>query len=173
MAEQWDQGNEFFPPTSFQISNLHMGTGAENVIPGRLTALLNLRFSTELDAATIKRRVQSILEECDIEYELDWRLSGNPFLTPAGALVDATREAVVEVTGTDSDLSTAGGTSDGRFIAPTGAQVLELGPVNATIHQVNECVGLEELDQLSAVYLRILRKLLVRPDSPPHPAARY
>ncbi|MEA3276405.1 MAG: succinyl-diaminopimelate desuccinylase [Pseudomonadota bacterium] len=162
VAEEWDQGNDFFPPTSFQISNLSMGTGAENVIPGGLTGLFNLRFSTELSAETIKRRVHAILDRAGFDYELDWRLSGNPFLTPAGALVDATREAVAQVTGVEAELSTSGGTSDGRFIAPTGAQVLELGAINATIHQVNERVGVDELDQLSAIYEHILEKLLIR-----------
>jgi succinyl-diaminopimelate desuccinylase len=160
VAEEWDKGNAFFPPTSFQFSNLNMGTGADNVIPGRLDALFNLRFSTELDADTIERRVHAILDRWGLDYRIDWRLSGNPFLTPAGALVDAAQAAVAEVLGVQAELSTTGGTSDGRFIAPTGAQVLELGPVNATIHQVDECVGVEELDRLSAVYRRILEKLL-------------
>jgi succinyl-diaminopimelate desuccinylase len=160
VAEEWDKGNAHFPPTSLQIANLNMGTGAENVIPGILTAQLNLRFSTELDAETIQQRVRSILDRGGFDYELDWRLSGNPFLTPAGALVDAARAAVTEVTGREARLSTAGGTSDGRFIAPTGAQVLELGAINATIHQVNECVAVEELDQLSAIYQAILERLV-------------
>lgn len=163
VAEQWDEGNAFFPPTSFQFSNLNLGTGADNVIPGRLETLFNLRFSTELDAETIKQRIESILNEGDFDYEIDWHLSGNPFLTPAGALVDAARAAVHEIMGIDTELSTTGGTSDGRFIAPTGAQVLELGPINATIHQVDECVGTEELDQLSDIYRRILEELLAGP----------
>ncbi len=161
-AEVWDQGNEHFPPTTFQIANLNMGTGAENVIPGRLEAQFNLRFSTELDADTIQARVRGILDAGGFEYSLRWRLSGNPFLTPAGELVAATRSAIAEVMGIETELSTSGGTSDGRFIAPTGAQVLELGPVNATIHQVDECVGVEELDQLSAIYLGILERLLAQ-----------
>jgi succinyl-diaminopimelate desuccinylase len=159
-AEVWDQGNDYFPPTSFQIANLHMGTGAENVIPGRLEAQFNLRFSTELDPETIQARVRSILDAGDFDYTLDWRLSGNPFLTPAGELVAATREAIGAVTGIQTQLSTSGGTSDGRFIGPTGAQVVELGPVNATIHQVNECVGVAELDALSEIYRGILERLL-------------
>ena len=162
VAEQWDEGNAFFPPTSFQIANLNMGTGADNVIPGTLTAQFNLRFSTELDAATIKRRVHAILDQCRVDYEIDWRLSGVPFLTPAGALIGAACDAVRDIIGCDPELSTAGGTSDGRFIAPTGAQVLELGPVNATIHQIDECVGVDELDTLSAIYQRVLERLLVR-----------
>jgi succinyl-diaminopimelate desuccinylase len=161
VAERWDEGNDFFPPTSFQIVNLNMGTGADNVIPGHLEAQFNLRFSTALDPATIERRIAAILDKGDFEYRLDWRLSGHPFLTPTGTLLDAVRESIAEVTGVEAELSTAGGTSDGRFIAPTGAQVLEIGPVNATIHQVDECVGVEELDQLAAVYERILEKLLL------------
>ncbi len=158
----WDQGNACFPPTTFQVVNLDMGTGADNVIPGRLEAQFNLRFSTELDADGIKRRVETILDRGGLDYDLHWRLSGNPFLTPDGVLVDATRAAIAEITGTDTRLSTAGGTSDGRFIAPTGAQVLELGPVNATIHQIDECVGVQELTRLARIYVRIFEKLLVR-----------
>jgi succinyl-diaminopimelate desuccinylase len=160
-TEVWDQGNEHFPPTSFQIANLHMGTGAENVIPGRLEAQFNLRFSTELTPETIQARVRKILDAGGFEYDLDWRLSGNPFLTPAGALVAASREAIAAVTGIETLLSTSGGTSDGRFIGPTGAQVVELGPVNATIHQINESVGVAELDDLSRIYQGILKRLLV------------
>jgi succinyl-diaminopimelate desuccinylase len=159
-AEVWDQGNDHFPPTSFQIANLNMGTGAENVIPGRLEAQFNLRFSTELDPETIQARVRTILDAGDFDYDLEWRLSGSPFLTPAGELVAATRESIAAVTGIQSQLSTSGGTSDGRFIGPTGAQVVELGPVNATIHQVNECVGVAELDDLSGIYRGILERLL-------------
>lgn len=160
-AEVWDQGNAHFPPTSFQIANLSMGTGAENVIPGRLDAQFNLRFSTELDPEIIQARVRAILDAGDFDYDLQWRLSGNPFLTPAGELVAASREAIKAVTGIETLLSTSGGTSDGRFIGPTGAQVVELGPVNATIHQVNECVGVAELDDLSRIYQGILTRLLV------------
>ncbi|KXX64405.1 succinyl-diaminopimelate desuccinylase [Marichromatium gracile] len=159
-AEVWDQGNDHFPPTSLQIANLNMGTGAENVVPGELAAQFNLRFSTELDAATIQRRVGAILDAGGFDYSLDWRLSGEPFLTPSGALVEAARAAIAEHCGIATELSTAGGTSDGRFIAPSGAQVVELGPRNATIHQVNECVGVDELDQLSDVYAGILERLL-------------
>jgi succinyl-diaminopimelate desuccinylase len=159
-AEVWDQGNDHFPPTSFQIANLNMGTGAENVIPGRLEAQFNLRFSTELDPETIQARVRAILDAGGFDYALDWRLSGNPFLTPAGELVAASRQSIAAVTGLQTQLSTSGGTSDGRFIGPTGAQVVELGPVNATIHQVNECVGVAELDALSEIYRGILERLL-------------
>ena len=160
VAAEWDQGNDYFPPTTFQVSNLNAGTGAENVIPGELTALLNFRFSTEVDAPTLRRRVETLLNDAGLRYEIDWRLSGNPFLTPAGELVDAARDAVRTVCGYEAELSTSGGTSDGRFIAPTGAQVLELGPRNATIHQIDECVGADELDTLHAIYLEILRRLL-------------
>ena len=159
-AEQWDQGNEHFPPTSLQISNLNAGTGADNVIPDALTAIFNLRFSTELTPEAIQERVQALLDEHGLDYQLDWHLSGLPFLTPAGELLDAGRDAIKAVTGVETKPSTVGGTSDGRFIAPTGAQVLELGPVNATIHKVNECVAVAELDQLAAIYAEMLRRLL-------------
>ena len=159
-AEVWDQGNEFFPPTSFQISNIHAGTGAENVIPGEMQLLFNLRYSTQLDRQAISRRVLAVLDSHHLDYELEWRSSGEPFLTPAGELVAAARAAIREIAGIETELSTSGGTSDGRFIAPTGAQVLELGPLNATIHQVNECVAVDDLDLLSAMYCRILERLL-------------
>ena len=160
-AEVWDRGNEHFPPTSLQIANLRMGTGAENVIPGRLTAQFNLRFSTELTSEVIDQRVRRILDAGGFDYTLSWRLSGNPFLTPAGELVDAARAAIAEVEGIETQLSTSGGTSDGRFIAPMGAQVMELGPINASIHQVDEHVGVEELEHLSDIYRRILERLLI------------
>jgi len=160
-AIEWDQGNDHFPPTSFQISNLHAGTGAENVIPGKLDVTFNLRFSTELTEQDIRQRVHAVLDRHKLDYKLDWRLSGLPFLTPAGELVDAARDAIREVRHIETQLSTSGGTSDGRFIAPTGSQVLELGPLNATIHQANECVATEALDELSAIYRKILEKLLL------------
>jgi succinyl-diaminopimelate desuccinylase len=162
IAERWDEGNAFFPPTSFQMVNLAMGTGADNVIPATLHAQFNLRFSTELDAHAIKHRITAILDKGDFDYSIEWRLSGSPFLTPAGTLVDALQRAITDITGLEAALSTAGGTSDGRFIAPTGAQVLEIGPVNATIHQVDECVGVEELDRLALVYQRVLENVLTR-----------
>ncbi len=158
--EKWDEGNEFFPATTFQISNLNVGTGAENVIPGELHAQFNFRFSTEVTAEQIKQRVHALLDKGDFDYELDWRLSGNPFLTAEGELVDAARAAISEVAGYETLLSTSGGTSDGRFIAPTGAQVLELGPLNATIHQINECVSLQDLDMLAEIYENMLERLL-------------
>jgi succinyl-diaminopimelate desuccinylase len=160
-AERWDQGNEFFPPTTFQISNIHAGTGADNVIPGDLEIVFNLRFSTELTPEKIKQRVLKILNGHAFKYDIEWRLSGQPFLTPKGALVIAARHAIKEVTGIEAELSTSGGTSDGRFIAPTGTQVLELGVVNASIHKLNECVSVRELDALSVIYERILHKLLI------------
>jgi len=160
VAEEWDQGNAHFPPTSFQIANLNVGTGAENVIPGRLTAQFNLRFGSELTEEEIRRRVTAMLDAGDFDYELSWRLSGRPFLTSAGELVETARRAIVEVTGEQAELSTSGGTSDGRFIAAFGGQVLELGPLNATIHQANERVAVEDLERLSAIYRAILERLL-------------
>ncbi|MGB5438095.1 MAG: succinyl-diaminopimelate desuccinylase [Gammaproteobacteria bacterium] len=157
---KWDAGNEFFPPTTFQVANISAGSGAENVIPGVLDAQFNLRFSTELTADSIKSRIEAILDRHGLDYTIDWKLSGQPFLTPVGELVDAARAAIRSISGIDTELSTSGGTSDGRFIAPTGAQVVELGPVNATIHQINECVKAEELDTLSMVYGDILTRLL-------------
>jgi succinyl-diaminopimelate desuccinylase len=159
-AEQWDDGNAFFPPTTFQISNIQAGTGATNVIPGECRIVFNFRFSTESSAESLQARVVSLLDHHDINYMLDWTLSGLPFLTPRGALINAATAAIHEVAGIDTRLSTAGGTSDGRFIAPTGAQVLELGPCNATIHQINECAAIDELDELSMMYEKILEKLL-------------
>lgn len=163
VAMQWDRGNDHFPPTSFQIANIHAGTGAENVIPGELEVQFNLRFSTELNEPLIKQRIHTLLDKHKLDYSIDWRLSGNPFLTPAGELVEAARAAIRDTLAFDTKLSTSGGTSDGRFIAPTGAQVVELGPVNATIHQVNECVSVAALDQLSSIYSKILHSLLVAP----------
>ncbi len=159
-AIEWDQGNDFFPPTSFQVSNINSGTGASNVIPGQLSILFNLRYSTELDHQKIIETTKNILNKHQLDYEIDWDLSGLPFLTEEGDLVDAAQQAIKKLTGLDTELSTAGGTSDGRFIAPTGAQVLELGPVNATIHQVNERVNIAELDLLSNIYQGMLERLL-------------
>jgi succinyl-diaminopimelate desuccinylase len=160
-AQEWDQGNEFFPATSFQISNINAGTGATNVIPGELKVVFNFRYSTEVTHEELQKRVVTILNSHTLKYTLDWNLSGYPFLTPSGELVDAAVAAVKAVQGIDTELSTAGGTSDGRFIAPTGAQVLELGPLNATIHKVDECVNVEDLDKLSAMYEHILDELLL------------
>ena len=161
-AVHWDDGNEFFPPTSFQISNIHSGTGVTNVIPGHIEVTFNLRYSTELDHHQIIKTSEAIFEQHGLDYDVNWNLSGLPFLTSAGSLVDAAKQSIKQVTGLDTELSTAGGTSDGRFIAPTGAQVLELGPVNATIHQINEHVRVSDVDQLSDVYQGILEKLLAQ-----------
>lgn len=161
-TEHWDNGNEFFPPTSFQISNIAAGTGATNVIPGHLDVMFNFRFSTENTAESLQEKTRRILDRFELDYSIEWTLFGQPFLTGKGELVDATVAAIREITGTDTELSTSGGTSDGRFIAPTGAQVLELGPVNATIHKLDERIRAEDLDILSAVYQSILRNLLVK-----------
>lgn len=160
-AEIWDQGNEFFPPTSFQISNIHAGTGANNVIPGQLEALINFRYSTELTQEMIRERTEAILTKHQVNYRLEWSLSGQPFLTGRGDLVAAGQHAIQKIAGIQTELSTTGGTSDGRFIAPTGAQVLELGPVNRTIHQINECVSVADLDTLTQIYQGILEQLLL------------
>ncbi len=158
---EWDQGNDFFPATSFQISNINGGTGATNVIPGELDIVFNFRFSTEVTDQQLRDRTHAILDKHQLNYELNWHLSGQPFLTAEGELVDAAVKAVKEVTGLDTELSTAGGTSDGRFIAPMGTQVVELGPVNATIHQINECASVDDLNKLTKVYQSLLKHLFV------------
>ena len=158
--EVWDHGNAFFPATSFQISNINGGTGATNVIPGELHIVFNFRFSTEVTEQQLRARTEKILDKHQLNYEIEWILSGQPFLTAEGALVKAIQESIRDVTGRETELSTAGGTSDGRFIAPTGAQVVELGPVNATIHQLNECINADDLNTLTRIYLGILQKLL-------------
>ena len=159
-AEVWDHGNEFFPATSFQISNIAAGTGANNVIPGAMTVVFNFRFSTELTETELRERTEAILKKHGLLYKLDWSLSGHPFLTAKGELVTAAVESIRDICGIESELSTTGGTSDGRFIAPTGAQVLELGPINATIHKVNEEIRAADLDTLTDIYERIMVKLL-------------
>ncbi len=160
--EIWDHGNAFFPPTSLQVSNINAGTGAENIIPGSIEIQFNLRFCTELDEATIKQRTRAILDKHGFNYDLQWRLSGNPFLTGKGALIDAAHAAIKTVTGLETLDDTGGGTSDGRFIAPTGAQVIELGPFNESIHKVNENIGVEDLEVLSRIYEQMLINLLVK-----------
>jgi succinyl-diaminopimelate desuccinylase len=160
VTTHWDDGNHFFPPTTFQISNMRAGTGAGNVIPGEVEVHFNFRYSTEVSAAELKARVHGILRKHSLRYDIQWTLSGEPFLTPEGKLLTVTRETIKELTSLDTQLSTAGGTSDGRFIAPTGAQVIELGLVNATIHQINEHVRIEDLDTLSRLYTRVLERLL-------------
>jgi succinyl-diaminopimelate desuccinylase len=160
-SETWDSGNEFFPATSFQLSNINGGTGATNVIPGELSVQFNFRFSTEVTAAQLRQRTEAILEAHTVDYNIDWNLSGEPFLTARGDLVDAVIASIEDCLGLQARLSTAGGTSDGRFIAPTGAQVVELGPVNATIHKVDECVRCDDVEQLAGLYQGILERLLL------------
>lgn len=161
-AAHWDNGNEFFPATQLQITNLNAGTGADNVIPGSATLLFNLRYSTELTAEEIRARVHAILDQHGLSYDLEWRHSGLPFLTPPGRLVDAARASIRATCGYEPTLSTSGGTSDGRFIAPTGAEVVELGPINASIHKIDEHVRVADLEPLSAIYQGILQRLLIR-----------
>lgn len=157
--EHWDDGNEFFPPTTFQITRIEAGTGS-NIVPGELLVHFNFRYCTENTAESLAERVSQILDGHDLKYDLEWNLSGRPFLTDRGALVTATQDAIRRVTGRETELSTSGGTSDGRFIAPTGAQVVELGPINATIHKVNECVSVDDLNALSEIYEQVLVELL-------------
>jgi succinyl-diaminopimelate desuccinylase len=161
---EWDKGNSQFPPTGFQISNFNAGTGATNVVPGEAEVLFNFRFSTETSAESLQHRVDEIItrhtKDSGVQYELDWQLSGTPFLTTGGQLIPATLTAIQKVTNLSTELSTSGGTSDGRFIAPTGTEVVELGPCNSSIHQVNERVAIEELDQLTDIYYEILMDLL-------------
>jgi succinyl-diaminopimelate desuccinylase len=159
-SRAWDRGNEHFQPTSFQISNISAGTGAPNVIPGELRARFNLRFSTEQTVETLKAQVEEILTQHRVRYSLDWFISGYPFLTAPGALSQAAGRAVEEQLKRKPKLSTGGGTSDGRFIAPMGAQVIELGVVNETIHKVNECVRVADVDALHTLYHRTLELLL-------------
>jgi succinyl-diaminopimelate desuccinylase len=161
VATHWDDGNEFFQPTSFQVSNIAAGTGAPNVIPGELKVRTNLRFSTEQTVGQLQRRVLEILDRHGVNYTMDWHVSGLPFLTRPGTLTAAVERAVRETTGRVPQYSTTGGTSDGRFIAPTGAQVVELGVVNATIHKVNECVRVEDVETVSRAYERVMELLLV------------
>lgn len=158
--EVWDEGNEYFPPTSFQISNINGGTGATNVIPGELNVKFNFRFSTESTEEGLKQRVHAILDKHGVQYDLQWSCSGQPFLTQAGKLTDVAREAIAEICGVEAELSTTGGTSDGRFIKAIAKELIELGPSNATIHQINENVRLEDIPKLSAVYEGMLKRLL-------------
>jgi succinyl-diaminopimelate desuccinylase len=157
---EWDQGNSFFPPTSFQISNINSGTGAHNVVPGHAEVWFNLRYSTEIDAHKIIETTRSILDKHELDYQIDWSISGYPFLTPEGELVNAAQQAIRQHVGITPSLETTGGTSDGRFIAPTGAQVLELGPVNESIHKLNEHVSVDDLELLSNIYESMLEQLL-------------
>jgi succinyl-diaminopimelate desuccinylase len=160
-ATRWDEGNADFPPTSFQVSNLNAGTGATNVIPGALVAQINFRYATASTAAELRARTEAVLDRHGLDWQLDWNLSGEPFLSPAGGrLRETVRAACRELCGVEPEQSTGGGTSDGRFIAPLGAEVVELGPVNATIHKVDECVALDELERLPALYRLICERML-------------
>jgi succinyl-diaminopimelate desuccinylase len=156
----WDNGNEFYPPTTFQISNIHAGTGADNVIPGHVEIMFNFRFSTEVTHEELRNRVEQLLDNYQLSYDIEWKLSGEPFLTPKGKLLDAVVASVKEITSNNPEISTSGGTSDGRFIAPTGAEVVELGPVNASIHKIDENVKVEDLEILSRIFEKILIKLV-------------
>lgn len=159
---EWDQGNDYFPPTSLQISNVQSGTGATNVIPGEIEVMFNFRFSTEHTPESLKQGVVDCLAPFNLDYQLDWNLSGLPFVTPAeGELIQVTSDAIQKIMNYRPDLSTGGGTSDGRFIAPTGAQVIEFGPLNDTIHKVNECVSVKDLDLLTDIYYQIMINLLI------------
>ena len=159
-AIEWDRGNDYFSPTSFQIAHVQAGAGANNVIPGGLDVLFNFRFSTESNEETLRSRVHAVLDAHRLEYELDWSLSGKPFLSGRGPLVDAVREAVQEVTGVTAALSTTGGTSDGRFLAAIAREVIEFGPVGASIHAIDEHVRVADVGPLSAVYEAALSRLL-------------
>lgn len=160
-ATPWDQGNEFFPPTSFQVVDIRAGIGFPNVTPGELNARFNFRYSTEWDHQSLRAKVHAIFDSHDIDYALDWHLSGEPFLTQPGQLIDAVVQAVREEAGVDPELSTGGGTSDGRFISPAGADVVELGPVNASIHKVNEHVRIDDVIALTSMYRRTIELLLL------------
>lgn len=158
---EWDRGNEYFPPTTWQVSNFNAGTGANNVIPGEVQIKFNFRFSTASTLESLQTRVHGILDRHGLTYELDWRYDGRPFLTRPGDLVGAVGRAIESVTGIETKLSTTGGTSDGRFIADICPQVVEIGPTNSTIHKVNECIRLEEVEQLPKIYEQVLVNLLV------------
>ena len=159
-AMAWDAGNEYFPPTTWQISNLHAGTGATNVIPGELVVDFNFRFSTASSPESLKARVASVLDKHRLDWSVAWTLGGEPFLTPVGSLVSALTDAIEAETGVNTQLSTTGGTSDGRFIAKACAQVVEFGPVNATIHKVDEHVAVAAVEPLKNIYRRVLESLL-------------
>jgi succinyl-diaminopimelate desuccinylase len=161
LSTEWDTGNDCFPPTSFQFVEIQSGIGAANVTPAELTARFNFRYSTVWDHEALQKKTESMLDAHGLNYELNWHLSGEPFLTEPGTLIDATAAAVKQVTGIDPELSTGGGTSDGRFISPAGADVVEVGPVNASIHKVNECVKLDDVTALREIYEQILQRLLL------------
>jgi len=157
--QEWDNGNDYFPATSFQISNMHSGDGVTNVIPGDAQVKFNFRYSTETNKENLQKKVHEILDLHNLDYSIEWSHSGYPFLTPKGELVSACVEAIKKTKGIETELSTSGGTSDGRFIAQEGTQVVELGPVNATIHQINESVLVQDLDDLSEIYYQVLRNI--------------
>jgi succinyl-diaminopimelate desuccinylase len=159
-ATEWDKGNEYFPPTSWQISNMHSGTGATNVVPSHAEILFNFRFSTASTVESLKEKVHAILDRNKVEYDLEWEYSGKPYITPKGSLVAAISESIQQAYGVTPELSTTGGTSDGRFIADICPQVIEFGPLNATIHKLNECVGVADIDPLKDTYKLTLEKLL-------------
>ncbi|MBK9596089.1 MAG: succinyl-diaminopimelate desuccinylase [Rhodocyclales bacterium] len=159
-ASVWDKGNEYFPPTSWQVSNFHAGTGADNVVPGSAEILFNFRFSTASTPEALQARVHAILDRHGVDYTLDWTLSGKPYLTPRGRLVEAVSQAIRETAGIETQLSTSGGTSDGRFIADICPEVIELGPLNATIHKIDECIAVADIEPLSRTYERTLQLLL-------------
>jgi len=159
---EWDAGDEYFPPTTWQISNFNSGTGANNVIPGAANIKFNFRHSTASSTESLQTRVVNILDKHGVTYDLDWRVDGRPFLTKRGDLVDAVARAIKTVTGIDTELSTTGGTSDGRFIADICPQVVEFGPTNATIHKLNECIGVDEVDPLQQIYKQVLKNLLIK-----------
>jgi succinyl-diaminopimelate desuccinylase len=159
---EWDRGNEYFPPTTWQISNINAGTGANNVIPGEAHIKFNFRFSTASTVETLQTRVHGILDRQGVTYDLAWSYDGRPYLTGRGDLVDAVARAIRKETGIETELSTTGGTSDGRFIADICPQVVEFGPTNATIHKINECISLEDLEPLPRIYEQILVELLVK-----------
>ena len=158
--ESWDNGNDYFPATSFQISNIHSGTKVTNIIPGEVEVMFNFRYSTETTHEALKQRVTDILDSYSLDYSIEWEHSGYPFLTPKGELVSACIGAIRKIKSIDSELLTSGGTSDGRFISQMGTQVVELGPVNESIHQVNESVSVEDLEDLTEIYFQVLTKIL-------------
>lgn len=163
VATVWDEGNASFPPTSFQISNIHAGTGAANIIPGTLEVAFNFRYGTASSADDLRARIEDCLKRHGLDYEIEWELSGEPFLTEPGALRSAVEAVLMEHFGQVPESSTGGGTSDGRFIAPLGAEVVEFGPVNASIHKVDECVSVADLERLPDLYLAIIERLLASP----------
>ncbi|MEN9887561.1 MAG: hypothetical protein RL758_2139, partial [Pseudomonadota bacterium] len=159
VAIEWDKGNEYFPPTSWQVSNIHGGTGASNVIPSEVVVDFNFRFCTESTPESLQHRLQAVLDKHGLEYSLSWTIGGLPFLTPVGGLVKAAQDAIRAETGIETELSTTGGTSDGRFIAKICPQVIELGPPNGTIHKVNEHIALRDIEPLKNIYRRLLENL--------------